>query len=494
VNPVDYPRILRRRAWLIVLVAVIAAGVTAVISTRLTKVYEAKAVALVNPTQPVLPVPASDSQSLPSLDDVVQSYVQLIPTAPVRERLRAVGVPRSDAQLASSIHASREPNTTLIDVSDDDPDAQVAQTVATRIIPAFNDVLDQLQTSVQGASREGRLQALVAWELPALPTAPVSPHVLLNAVFALVAGSAVAAGLAVLLAVLDTTLRTEDDARERLGLHVLGSVPLLRGKRKQSAVAVETLTLTDPSGRVSESFRAIRTNLLFTAFEKELRTLVVTSAAVTEGKTTTACNLAVCMAQAGKRVVLVDADLHRPHIHSVMFGRSMAAGLSSLILGDHPEAEMILQSPMPNLGVVCGGLRPPNPSDLLGSAGMGRVLDYLASVADLVILDTPPLAAVSDAAILAAQVDGVVLVVSSSRTSCRAVTRARDQLSAVGATVLGVVLNKVKHSPYADYYHEYYAPEAAAANGSNGHRRSSITPVAPPPLVAPGPQRREDRE
>jgi succinoglycan biosynthesis transport protein ExoP len=315
----------------------------------------------------------------------------------------------------------------------------------------------------------------VPWEVPTAPGVSVGPHVLLNVIFALVAALFVGCGLAILLERLDTTLKNEEDARKRIDLPVLGSVSMLRNRRGKPARVVEAISLSDPLDHRAESFRMIRTNLLFSEVDKPLRTLVVTSWQPGEGKTSVACNLAITLAQAGKRVILVDADLRSPGIQNVFHRRTSLPGLGNLILGQITPEEMAAPRPLPTLQVVYSGLRPPNPSDLFGSSTMADVLRRLGGLADLVILDTPPIDVVTDATVLAAQADGVLLVVDSRRTPLDAVVRAQHKLVAVNANVLGIVLNKVKrHAPDASY-HRYYAPAPVDQSATNGH-----TGVVPP--------------
>jgi capsular exopolysaccharide synthesis family protein len=239
-------------------------------------------------------------------------------------------------------------------------------------------------------------------------------------------------------------------------------------------------TLNHSSEPVSEAFKAIRTSLLFTISDKErLAAIVVTSSIPGEGKTSTACNLAVAMAQAGHSVILVDADFRRPDLHRI-FHRPENVGLGNLILGDRPESEVLMSTPLDNLRVVCTGPTPPDPSELLGSTRMLGVVRRLKELADVVIFDTPPVSAVTDATVLATMVDGVVLVVEGGRTPVQSVIKARDILQSVNARILGVVLNKVRQSDTGEYYYRYYRREGAP----NGDKRRGVGE----PEAAPAPR------
>jgi non-specific protein-tyrosine kinase len=213
------------------------------------------------------------------------------------------------------------------------------------------------------------------------------------------------------------------------------------------------ITLRDPRSPVAEAYRALRTNIQFSSLDAELRTLLVTSPGPNEGKSTTLANLAVVMAEAGKRVLAVDCDLRRSSLHT-LFGLENTRGFTSLFLDDGGGALPIQDSGVANLRVLTSGPPPPNPSTVLGSAGMGRVLDALRDAADVVLFDAPPVLAVTDATLLATRVDGVLLVVDAGATRRDLARRARAQLEKVNARLLGVVLNNV---PLDTQVYGYYA-------------------------------------
>ena len=200
--------------------------------------------------------------------------------------------------------------------------------------------------------------------------------------------------------------------------------------------------LSDPRSPVAEAFRTLRTNVEFSGVDRRLQTIVVTSPSAGEGKSTTVANLAVAMAEGGKRVVAVDADLRRPGLHD-LFGVSNREGVSSAVIGD--VAVLPLQeTSVPGLRLLASGPTPPNPAELLGSQRFQALVDRLRAEADYVIFDTPPAAALSDAATLAARADGVILVVGAGRTKRDVAQRAKEQLERVNAHILGVVLSGVR--------------------------------------------------
>jgi capsular exopolysaccharide synthesis family protein len=462
---VQYWRTIRRFGWVIILFTLIAGITAAVVTQELPRSYQANTVALVNPTQIVLP---TNGQNVLPADQLVQTYVDLINTAPVRTRLVAAGVPRDKAELANEIIAKNGGNTTLISITITDRDPNVALQVAQAIIPAFNQSLDELQTRVNPNKTSPRLEALVPWEIPDTPpTAPVSPKPLLNISFAIAVGLIAGLGLAFLLEFLDNTVKRDYDVRLRLNLPLLGLVVFRGGSRRQSnndpVALVSVRHSRDP---MAEAYRAIRTNVNFAVQDKQMRNLLVTSSLPGEGKTSTATNLAVVMAQSGRRVILVDADFRRPNVHK-MFGKARNVGLGNLIMGDPADAELIQDTPVPNLRIVCSGPNPPNPSELLGSPAMVRVMAELNAVADVVVYDTPPLGAVTDATVLAGRCDGVILVVERGKTSVPAILRSKETLEAIRAPILGVVLNKVRGGEARTYYYYYYQYQGMTANGKS---------------------------
>jgi len=203
------------------------------------------------------------------------------------------------------------------------------------------------------------------------------------------------------------------------------------------------ITLRDPSSAAAEAYRTLRTNLLFSSLDKPLHTLLATSSAPNEGKSTTLANLAVTMAQAEQSVLLVDCDLRRPGLHT-LFGLPNDEGLTSAILAQSEGPLPIQSTSVPGLRLLASGPLPPRPADLLGSRRMGALIERLRTEADIVLFDTPPVVAVTDAAVLAPRVDGVLLVLHAGQTRRDRAREARQILEKVKANIVGVVLNGAK--------------------------------------------------
>jgi len=304
----------------------------------------------------------------------------------------------------------------------------------------------QKELRVISNSRSNNVQVMDRAEVPG---APFSPNARRDWFTAMVAGLLVALGLAFGLEYLDDTIKTPDDVASRLRLPLLGLVPSVGGKR------VPLLTEPVPHD-FGEAFRSLRTSLVFTSGAEGPRVIAVTSSQPLEGKTTTACNLGLVLALGGSRVLLVDADLRRPGLHTVV-GAQNDIGLSHLLVGQARVREAVQKTNEPNLFVISAGRIPPNPSELLSSERMHALLANLRSGPfDWVIIDTPPVLAVTDAVIVARAVSGVVFVIGSEMTRRVHAERAIETLVAGRPKSMGAVLNRVDFDRNKYYYSRYY--------------------------------------
>ncbi|MEN9936274.1 MAG: hypothetical protein RLZZ387_2853 [Chloroflexota bacterium] len=211
------------------------------------------------------------------------------------------------------------------------------------------------------------------------------------------------------------------------------------------------IALRDPRSQAAEAYRTLRTNIQFSSLDHPLHTLLVTSTAPDEGKSTTLANLAVTMAQAEQRVILVDCDLRRPSLHG-LFGVGNESGLTNLILAAEDAPVPLQETGVPGLSLLASGPLPPRPADILGSRRMEQVIARLRGMADIVLFDTPPVIAVTDAAVLATRVDGVLLVFQAGKTSRDRARRTREVLEKVKANIVGVVLNGAELEQGYGYY------------------------------------------
>lgn len=214
------------------------------------------------------------------------------------------------------------------------------------------------------------------------------------------------------------------------------------------------IVIKKPKDPASEAFRTLRTNIHYSSLDKDIRVIAVTSAGPGEGKSTISSNLAAAVAQSGKKVLLIDSDLRRPSIHKV-FGISNKIGLSNLLIEGLKVGDVALKSAA-NLDVLTAGTIPPNPSEILISKKLSSFLEEMKVQYDTIVIDTPPVAVVTDAQILATKADGVLLVVSQSQATIDAVKKAKELLVSVNANILGVVLNKVEQKSDQMYSYYYY--------------------------------------
>jgi polysaccharide biosynthesis transport protein len=298
------------------------------------------------------------------------------------------------------------------------------------------------------------------------PIKPSKPNVPLNTGAGLLVGLVVSLGLAALLQYADDTVKGNEDTSRALGAPVLGVVSQFKTTEDRGK---DLVTVEAPRSAASESYRTVRTNVQFSSLDVPVGSIVVTSAQSREGKSTVAANLAVTMAQAGKRVLLVDADLRRPSLHR-LFGLSNRHGLTDLLLNERRAVEdLALDTHVPGLQVLPSGPQPPNPSEALGSRRMRQVLEEMRQIADVVILDSPPLLAVADGLVLSATTDAAILVVRSGATRRTLAQRAKEQLDRVEARLLGIVVNAApRHAQEEGFYAPYYI-EGALPTTQNGH-------------------------
>ena len=334
-------------------------------------------------------------------------------------------------------------------------------------------MLDRLLQSQQGVelSTAGLFKnSIRVIENAARPKIPVEPkraqNIFLSALLALIGG----VGLVLFLDYINNKIQSVEDIDRYMRLPALGVIPMLesgaKGRRllggggeKDAALSPAsngslTLTQVEANSSMAESYRQLRTALLLSSAGHAPRTILFTSSQPAEGKTTTAVNTAISLAQTGAAVLVIDADLRRPRVHKV-FSLKNNSGLSSFLAGDGELAAQI-QVAMPNLFVLPVGPLPPNPAELLGSARMKQVLETLAANFDHIIIDSPPVASFADSLILSALVDGVIIVVKGGVTPREMAQRTQAHLRSVGARILGVVINQIKLQPHDYYYYSTY--------------------------------------
>ncbi len=430
----QYGRILRKRWRLIALCVLLCLGAAVAATVLATPKYQAQAQLFISAGNPTNDISGAN-QGGQFTAQRVKSYADIVNTPPVVQPVIAkLGLRMTADQVASQISTTNPLDTVLLQVAVTDTDPARARDIANAVAQQFTSVVSQLETPTGSTTPLVKATVVKAATQPATPVSPRPP---VNLALGVLIGLALGIGAAVLRDTLDTTVKSPAEAKELSGAPVLGVVPE-DPHAKESPLLLATSE--DQSGR-AESYRQIRTNLQFLGVDKATRALVITSAVPDEGKTTTACNLAIALAESGARVILVEADLRRPRIADYL-GIEGAAGITSVLLGQATLADVTQTWGRQRLQVVPSGPIPPNPSELLGSRQMGELIATLTNASDIVILDAPPLLPVTDAAVLASRCDGALVVARHGHTKRDQLTAAAEALRNVGAAPLGVVLNR----------------------------------------------------
>ena len=440
-------------AWVLLGVAM-AAGLSLV----QPKVYQADASGFVSSGTSSSPGDASVSDMLAK--SRAASYVDLAKSrATAQTVIDSLGLKADPAGLIGSVTVTQPLDTVLIQVAARAATPVTAQKLADAWVEALKVQVDKIENP-NGTSSAAL--HIVPIESAELPTSPVSPNTKRNIALGFVVGLLLGVGYAVLRNQLDRKLRRAEDIERQFGVTVAATLPaspaLARKKsgRLPLVVVRGPKPVSDPVHSV-EAFLKLRTNLQFMDIDNPPRVIVVTSPLPGDGKSTIAANLAAALSMADRRVVLIDGDLRRPVVAG-SFGLVEGAGLTDLLIGRVDFADVAQQvGGLPNLLVLAAGPTPPNPSELLGSKAMRRLLDWLADRGYTVIIDAPPLLPVTDAAVLTASADGALIAVSAGQTLDTQLAAALGALNAVQGHTLGVVLNRVPpKAANTGYYGGYY--------------------------------------
>ena len=453
----NYWRIVRRH-WLGV-VAIVLATVAIAAAYTLTqpKVYSANANGFVS-TGP------ADNPALSSVNDQLAksratSYVDIATSrATAQAVIEDLGLDASPAGLVGSISVTQPKDTVLLKITANAGTPEEAQQLADAWVRALATQVQKIEDP-SGTGAPGVPQVLPV-ESAAVPTAPASPNPRLNLMLGAVLGLGLALGYAMLRHTVDRRLRSKEEIEAQFQISVVGGVPVSQVLKKDARgghghLAVDA-AVSAANGPASEAFRKLRTNLMYMNVDNPPRVVVVTSPLPRDGKSTVAANLAAAIDSSGENVVLIDGDLRRPTV-ATWFGLVEGVGLTDVLAGRIP-VEDALQTPVehPNLRVLGAGAIPPNPSELLGSQVMRQLLQKLSADA-LVLIDAPPLLPVTDAALLTANADGALVVVSAGKTLDTQLGSALDHLSDVEAKALGVVLNRVSPRDAGNGYYDQYS-------------------------------------
>jgi capsular exopolysaccharide synthesis family protein len=493
--------------WLIVLAALIAGGASYLISNRMTPYYQSSTTVLVNAAPASK---ASDYNSVMMSEQLTSTYAQMMSKDAVLNQVaKQVGLSNPPDEIKKWITVTPVRDTQLIQVVVETTDPELSAKIANSIVDVFSIQIQDIQTQRFSQSKSAletqltdyekqiddmtvkisitvtsdeidrlnekitqyrgmysnllqsyeqirlseaqSVSTVVQVESAVANPVPVKPKVMQNSLLAAVVGILLAAGLIFVREAFDDTIKTPDDISRKFKLPVLGVIA------HHESAPDSPIALTSPRSPVTEAYRTLRTNLGYTSVDRKLSTIMITSAEPGEGKSTITSNLGVVMAQNGKRVIALDCDLRHPCLHT-NFGLTNRQGMSTL-LSQTSEATTDICNPTKEKGlyVISTGPIPPNPAEMLGSQRLQSILKWMKDTTDVILIDTPPILAVSDPVILAPSLDGVVLVVKPGKTRYGALKQAIEQLQLVNARILGVVLNDVvtRGKAYGYYYKNY---------------------------------------
>ncbi|MEV0968110.1 polysaccharide biosynthesis tyrosine autokinase [Microtetraspora glauca] len=436
---------LARRSWpLIVLSLIIASSAAAVVTANTPPSYTATTSMIVSGTDKESDLSTAYQSGMLSAQRVT-SYASLLTS---RRVLSKITDPADLGRLQSAVTAEAIPGTVLLRATVTDADPVRAARLANNLGETFSKLIDQIERPTPKSRPAVKVTVV---DRATVPTVPVSPKPLVNQAVALLLALLLAMATVVLRDRLDTTIKTIETLQDTSKTSILGIIGYEKDAQRHPLVLRETGHSTR-----AEAFRSLRTNLQFIGVDRQPKTLVVTSSLPSEGKSSTSVNLAITLAQAGWRVVLVDADLRRPRIPSYL-GIEGAAGLTDVLIDKAGLQDVTQVWGTPGISVLPSGKVPPNPSELLGSQNMRMVLAQLSRDYDIVVIDAPPLLPVTDAAALAAFCDATLLVARYGKTRREHVVRAVELLTSVNARLVGAVLNfaPAKSGHYYGYGYGY---------------------------------------
>jgi polysaccharide biosynthesis transport protein len=442
----------RRRAWLLLLAGVLAGATSYYFSNQLTPIYRATTTILVNQSQAPGSVLYND---VLASERLTSTYAELVPRRPMLTQVRdKLSLPIDEDELSRRVSVRPIRDTQLLRIAVDHEDPAFAALIANTLADVF--IADNAQ---QLGSRPGTVSiAEVAEE----PSSPSSPNVRLNTILASILGLMLGGAAIFLLEYFDDTVKSPEDIEKATGLITLGTVTRFKGSRSHDDRIWAEATLNPAT---SEDYRQIRTNIHFSLLGKKTKSILVTSSSPSEGKSTTAANLATVLAQAGSSVILVDSDLRRPTLHKDL-KTANSFGLTGLLLSEMETPNTaLLSTSTKGLRLLPSGPLPPNPSEILMAPAFNTLVARLKDTADYVIFDSPPLLAVTDARLLARQVDATILVVEVGKVRTEISKRSYDSLAQADGRIMGVVLNKVT-ARRRGYYYGYYDRHLSSGDGT----------------------------
>lgn len=456
----DLLSVLRAR-WIVIVAATLIGGLLALgLSLLTTPTYQAR-------IQFYVTVAAGDGaasayQGSLGAQQRVESYAALVKSTDITQQVvDAAQADLTASEVAAETTATADDRTVLLNVAVTNSDPQRALQLAQGFGEVLPEAINRLETPDGGGPALAKLTVV---NPPALPTSPVAPNAGQNVAIGLVLGLILGVGSVLLINAMDRRIKSKDQVEEIAGKPVVGSIPFRKAEDKEKG-AEHLVPFREGHSPAAEAFRRLRTNLQFLNVDSPPSVIVLTSSVAKEGKSETAINISLALAESGNRVLLIEADLRRPLVVTYM-SMPDKVGLTNILSGQAEFADVMQETRHDGVDLLACGPLPPNPSELLASEMARQLLDELRRVYDYVIIDSPPLLPVTDGALLARIADGALLVVRSHRTTSDQVAQAVDNLKKADANLLGLVTvaNKPANKGSSDYYDSYYYSSKQSTN------------------------------
>jgi capsular exopolysaccharide synthesis family protein len=440
----QFLQVLRRRWITIVALVAIALGVAALVNWQTTPQYESKSRIFISVDLET----SADAQGAAFFTVArVQSYADLADSSDLMNQvIGELGLPMTPSELANNIQAEVVQDTTIIDLTVHDEDPTQAQAIARIHSQRLTEFLSDLE-SPKDSSQSGIVARIT--DSASFNGSPVSPRTWLNFAIAAMIGLLLGIGAATARHILDRTVSSQEHVREVTAKPVLASIGYDNTIKKSPL-----LTDLGSFAPRTEAFRVLRTNLQFLDLDRQPRCLVISSSLQGEGKTMTSTNLAIALAQTGRRTLLIDGDLRRPRVAGRL-NLDAAVGLTTVLVGNTDVADAVQVHEPSGLHFLASGAKPPNPTEILQSRVTHDLIRGLCDSYDTVIIDAPPLLPVADASVLSTIADGVILVVQHGKTTRDAVADAIARLEQVGGRLFGIAVNMIPKRATGGYYYYY---------------------------------------
>lgn len=441
-----------KKWWLVIaFFTALTTLLTTILVFTIPPTYKASTLLIVNQAQGA----TINLNDVMTAERLARTYAEVVTKRPVLEAvITQLNLPLTTTELGKKIEVQLIRDTQLINIAVADKNPGKAALIANAVTKAFQDEIQKIQRA--SLSSDASINSIGVVEQAKTPDKPYSPKKALSILLAFILGLTASATLVFLIEYLDDTLKSEADIKNFLGVNNLGVISYIKEEHRQPG---QIVTLIDPQSTVTEAFREIRTNIQFASANLTSRSIVITSASPAEGKSLTCANLAVVMAQAGYKTLLIDADLRKPIQHEI-FKLENNFGISSLLTAESFSDLNWQETLVPGLFVITAGPFLPNPTEWLGSTRMHRILEKIKEKGfHVVLFDSPPVGMVTDAAVLSSMTNAAIITIEAAKTSRDDVAKAIEAIQRVGGIVLGTILNYKKPSrTRGKYYYEkrYY--------------------------------------